>query len=276
MLCTDKETGIKYAAKVLSKARVVKEGKMKYVTSERNLLNMVSHEGIIKFAFSFTDEQRLYILLELAPNGMLLEYMQQPLSVEATAFYTAEIILALEHMHGKGIVHRDLKPENVLLSGQMHVKVTDFGTAKLLGAGPATTPSGKVIEERKNSFPGSEEYVSPELLGEADVTQASDLWALGVMVFQMLTGKVPFKGATQFLTFQKIQSGEVEFPADFPPKARDLVSKLLVLSPIDRLGADPSKGGYQALKDHPFFEGIHWDKIFETTPPELPVRRKID
>jgi 3-phosphoinositide dependent protein kinase-1 len=247
---------------------------MKYVVTERNLLAMTNHPGIIKIAFSFQDEQRLYLILELAPNGMLLDYIHgRCIDLEAVRHYMAEIVLALEHLHSKAIVHRDLKPENLLLDEKMHIKITDFGTAKWLKGPPPTSPSGAPLE-RKNSFPGSEEYVSPELLGEDEVTEASDLWALGVILYQLLVGKMPFKGATQFLTFQLIEAGEVAYPEGIDAQGKDLIAKLLVKDPSKRLGA--GEGGYDKLKAHPFFEGINWEWILTSKPPELPPRQKLD
>jgi len=109
--------------------------------------------------------------------------------------------------------------------------------------------------------------VSPEVLNsKGPCTRSLDLWALGCIIYQMLAGKPPFRGASEFLTFQLILSRQLEFPENFPPAAKDLVDKLLVLDPLKRLGAE----SYEEITKHPFFEGIDWDTLFQQTPPPLP------
>jgi 3-phosphoinositide dependent protein kinase-1 len=177
--------------------------------------------------------------------------------LEAARFYAAELVAALEYLHEKvRIIHRDLKPENVLFSESMHVKLTDFGTARKLKEGETRV--------RTASFLGTAEYIAPECLAEEpEVSRASDLWALGCIVYQMLTGTYPFHGETQFLTFEQVRSGEVIFPSRFPLQAKDLIKKLLTLNADERLGSS----SYADLKGHPFFEGIDWDNLATATPP---------
>eukprot|EP00163_Fabomonas_tropica_P004796 TRINITY_DN1424_c0_g1_i2.p1 TRINITY_DN1424_c0_g1~~TRINITY_DN1424_c0_g1_i2.p1 ORF type:complete len:225 (-),score=64.14 TRINITY_DN1424_c0_g1_i2:242-859(-) len=153
VLATKKDTGEKFAAKVLSKTRVIKENKMKYVTTERNLLNLMNHPNLIKLRFTFQDEQRLYFVMELAAGGELTDKLipDKPLPLDVARHYAAEILLGLEHMHSKNVIHRDLKPPNILLDKDGHVKITDFGTAKQLEKGQKSI--------RKSSFVGSAEYV---------------------------------------------------------------------------------------------------------------------
>lgn len=147
------------------------------------------------------------------------------------------------------IIHRDLKPENVLLSDTMHVKLTDFGTAKRLKEGEDRV--------RTASFLGTAEYIAPECLDEEPlVCRASDLWALGCIIYQMLSGSPPFHGDTQFLTFEQVKSGKISYPPHFPYHARLLIEKLLSIDPDGR----PT---YQEIKSHPFFAGIDFSKLAE-------------
>jgi len=161
-------------------------------------------------------------------------------------------------MHSKGIIHRDLKPDNVLLDPEYHTKITDFGTGKIIG---------KDERARSDSFCGTEAYVSPELLDENDpfASKSSDLWALGIIVYQLLTGKVPFKGETAYKTFESIKKGEFQFPVDYEisSNAKDFIKQLLTLKPEDRLGAI----SYESLKKHPFFNGIDFTKLHELESP---------
>lgn len=180
-------------------------------------------------------------------------------------------------MHSRGVIHRDLKPENVLLDERMHVKITDFGTAKILdppkrppqqdGEGNGVPVAGDPVEEvddsRANSFVGTAEYVSPELLTDKAACKASDLWAFGCMVFQLLAGRPPFKASNEYQTFQKIVNLDYEFPKGFPPVARDLVERLLVLDPTKRITIEH-------IKKHEFFEGVEWGrKLWRQKAPRL-------
>jgi 3-phosphoinositide dependent protein kinase-1 len=171
----------------------------------------------------------------------------------------------------------DLKPENILISAYGHIKVTDFGTAKILPSSPIkvrTNPPSNRANARpgrggsRKSFVGTAEYVSPEILRDQSASPASDLWAIGCILFQMLSGKTPFKGASEYLIFQAILKCELSFPDKFDAVARDLVCKLVRLEPGDRLGAGPE--GISALKEHPFFDGIDFRTLPQTPVPDIP------
>lgn len=187
------------------------------------------------------------------------------MSLESTAFYAGEIVLALEYLHTqKGVIHRDLKPENVLLSDTGHIKLTDFGTSKIVGV---------ARDARSNSFVGTAEYIGPELLqGDNRVAYKSmDLWSLGCVIFQMICGRPPFRGATEYLTFQKVTAGKIVYPTNFPEVARDLINKLCVIDPFARLGCD----NFADLKAHPFFASIKWDSLLQSNPIQLPYPEKL-
>jgi 3-phosphoinositide dependent protein kinase-1 len=156
-----------------------------------------------------------------------------------------------------------VEPENVLLNAHGHIVLTDFGTARLVDE-KADPVSGEV-NGRKDSFVGTAEYVCPELLQQKSTGYAMDLWSLGCLVFALLAGRPPFRGASQYLTFQKITAREFAFPEDFPEVAKDLVDQLLVLNPSDRLGA--GTGGYSKLKAHPFFASIDFENINNQVAP---------
>lgn len=148
----------------------------------------------------------------------------------------------------------------------MHVKITDFGTAKIT-AEEEVTVGDSPLKAKKGTFCGTVQYVSPEILKDEDCTEAADLWALGCIVYQMLTATHPFKAESEYLIFQKILKREFEFPDDFPYVARDLVDKLLQLDAMKRLGVGPC--GYKELKAHPFFDGIDFNNLKNQTPPSI-------
>lgn len=260
VLATEKTSKKQYAIKILDKRHIIREKKVQYVSREKEVLTRLDHPFFVKLYFTFQDKDNLYFGLSLAKRGELLDYLRKVGSFDenATQFYTAEIVLAMEYLHSKGIIHRDLKPENILLGEDMHIQITDFGTAKIIANG----------EDRANSFVGTAEYVSPELLQNKVAYKSSDLWALGCIVYQFLAGRSPFRAMNEYLCFQKITKLEYEIPEGFPDNATDLVTKLLVLDATKRLGCD-QMGGFGPLKAHIFFADTDWDKIPEQTPPKL-------
>ncbi|XP_065826916.1 putative 3-phosphoinositide-dependent protein kinase 2 isoform X2 [Oscarella lobularis] len=264
----DKKTGKEYAIKILEKKHIMKEKKVKYVSREKEVLSKLDHPFFVRLYFTFQDAERLYFGLSFAKRGEILPYIQRVgcFDVNCTQFYTAEIVLALEYMHGLGIIHRDLKPENVLLDENMHIQVTDFGTAKILDSGESDGASEG--ENRANSFVGTAEYVSPELLTDKAAQKSSDLWALGCILYQLLAGLPPFHAANEYQCFQKITKLDFIIPEGFPEDGADLVRKILVIDPTKRFGCEEC-GGYPALKAHSFYKGIKWETLHKQTPPSI-------
>jgi serine/threonine protein kinase len=265
LLATDKNTQRQFAVKVLDKRHIIREKKVKYVNIEKNTLNRLGkHDGIVHLFFTFQDESSLYFVLNYAPNGELLSLIKEhgTLNEETTKYYASQILDAIKYIHDNGVVHRDLKPENILLDTNMRIQVTDFGTAKLLDK----SANGQYPSDTKSkSFVGTAEYVSPELLNEKAVGKACDIWAFGCIVYQMIAGKPPFKATNEYLTFQKIVKLQYAFTAGFPMVVRDLIKKILVLNPKDRINI-------KGIQNHLFFSGIDFsnpkESIWNASPPE--------
>lgn len=271
-LCTLKtDKSQKFAVKVIHKELLIRYRKMATVKNERDALMMLKgHPNIISLHSTFQDQDNLYFVMEFAPNGALTQLMQKlgPSTIEVARFYTAEIVHALAFMHSKKILHRDVKPDNILLDESMHIKFTDFGTAKI---GTQTDEESDESEpdrqmRHKGTFVGTAAYVSPEVLNNQPASEVSDLWAVGCMLYQFLIGQPPFKGESEYIIFQKILTLAVDMPSRIPQSARDLIMRLLKINPIERIGYN----GYDEIRNHPFFEGIDWANISNTTPPSVP------
>ncbi|CAO3600542.1 unnamed protein product [Absidia cylindrospora] len=271
----DKKTDKRYAIKKLDKAHIVKNDKVKYVMVKRDALSRMSHQGIVKLYWTFADNRSLYYVLDLASHGELYTFIRQaaPFDIETARYYASEILLAVDHIHSKQVIHRDIKPENILLDDHMHIKIVDFGSAKILtediSSNQATDTKGT------RSFVGTAEYIAPELLRSDATTKEADWWAFGCILFQMLTGKSPFKAATEYLVFQKIKHLDYEFPADFSPEACDLIKQLLVPDPEHRLGSD-ALGGVDSIKSHAFFDGVDFGQVFSQPAPAMAQQYKVD
>lgn len=288
-LAKDIHSNKEYAIKVCDKRYIIREKKTEYVKREKEVLNMLAgaKHSFVRLFCTFQDLDRLYFVLSYAKNGELLPYITKvgSFDIECTKFYSAEILRGLEYLHGLGIIHRDLKPENILLDEKMHILITDFGSAKILKDEPeaasssqeATQQDEKKPEEvepqprtRRSSFVGTAQYVSPEVLTARTTSRASDLWALGCIVYQMVAGLPPFRSRSEYLIFQKVLTLNYEIPDGFCPLARSLVSQLLVVDPAQRLGAlDEHGAGYPSIRAHAFFHGVDFETLHEQTPPQI-------
>lgn len=195
-----------------------------------------AHPGVVRLHYTFKDDTSLYFVLDLAINGELLALIKKhgSFDVDSAKRYAAQLIDTVDFMHERGVIHRDLKPENILLDDDMRIKVTDFGSAKVLDLAELSankTQTGTEQdrqEDRKRSFVGTAEYVSPEVLRNEHASFAADIWAFGCIVYQMLAGRPPFRGGTEYLTFQQVLKAEYEFPEGFDEQAKDLVQHVLV------------------------------------------------
>ncbi|KAJ3141384.1 3-phosphoinositide dependent protein kinase-1 [Physocladia obscura] len=258
---SEKATGRLFAIKILDQKFIIKEKKIKYVFIERDALNATNHPFIVKSATS------LYFAMEFVPNGDLLELMKtRVFSPEAIKFYTAEIIVAVDYLHSCGILHRDIKPENILISVGYHIKLCDFGSAKLPPKpGDSQHPLSSPSEQSSSaSFVGTAEYCPPELLSERAASPASDIWAIACIFFYLHLKKPPFKGGNDYQTFQKILALQYELPETFDAEGRKLIERVLLLDPTAR-------ASIAEIKLMAYFETIKdWNTLHLQDAPELP------
>eukprot|EP00238_Polyblepharides_amylifera_P003042 CAMPEP_0196587694 /NCGR_PEP_ID=MMETSP1081-20130531/58313_1 /TAXON_ID=36882 /ORGANISM="Pyramimonas amylifera, Strain CCMP720" /LENGTH=222 /DNA_ID=CAMNT_0041909945 /DNA_START=130 /DNA_END=795 /DNA_ORIENTATION=+ len=207
------------------KADIMRLRQVDHVLNEKRILTQLAHRNIIHLAATFNDKTHIYLLLEYVTGGELFYLLRKSVrfSDRTAAFYAANIVHAFEHLHSQRIVYRDLKPENVLVADNGYLKLADFGFAKLIGS-------------KTHSICGTPEYIAPEVISNKGHGLEVDWWALGILIYEMLTGKTPFQDQDRNSLYKQIIEEEVVYPHHVGTIAKDLISKLLVLDPSKRLG----------------------------------------
>ncbi|CAI5735833.1 unnamed protein product [Hyaloperonospora brassicae] len=168
---------------------------------------------------------------------------------DRTRLYTAEVALAIRHLHQNNIIYRDLKLENVLVDSDGHVALTDFGMSK----------ENMPEKGRTSTFVGTYQMMAPEVFSGKSYSRAVDWWALGVMVYEMIDGRTPFNAKTNRLIKERIVNVDLKFSPRFTEDAKDFVSKLLTKNEAARLGS--GEHGFEQIKRHPWFKGLDWDRV---------------
>ncbi|XP_074189915.1 ribosomal protein S6 kinase alpha-2 isoform X3 [Rhinolophus sinicus] len=256
------DAGQLYAMKVLKKATLKVRDRVRS-KMERDILAEVNHPFIVKLHYAFQTEGKLYLILDFLRGGDLFTRLSKEVmfTEEDVKFYLAELALALDHLHSLGIIYRDLKPENILLDEEGHIKITDFGLSK----------EAIDHDKRAYSFCGTIEYMAPEVVNRRGHTQSADWWSFGVLMFEMLTGSLPFQGKDRKETMALILKAKLGMPQFLSMEAQSLLRALFKRNPCNRLGAGID--GVEEIKRHPFFVTIDWNKLYrkEIKPPFKPA-----
>nr|XP_043886898.1 ribosomal protein S6 kinase alpha-2 isoform X2 [Solea senegalensis] len=256
------DRGHLYAMKVLKKATLKVRDRVRS-KMERDILAEVNHPFIVKLHYAFQTEGKLYLILDFLRGGDLFTRLSKEVmfTEEDVKFYLAELALALDHLHSLGIIYRDLKPENILLDDEGHIKITDFGLSK----------EAIDHDKRAYSFCGTIEYMAPEVVNRRGHTQSADWWSFGVLMFEMLTGSLPFQGKDRKETMALILKAKLGMPQFLSPEVQSLLRALFKRNPANRLGAGPD--GIEEIKRHRFFASIDWNKLYkkEVRPPFKPT-----
>ncbi|XP_016372251.1 ribosomal protein S6 kinase 2 alpha-like isoform X6 [Sinocyclocheilus rhinocerous] len=256
-----------YAMKVLRKATLKVRDRVR-TKMERDILADVNHPFVVKLHYAFQTEGKLYLILDFLRGGDLFTRLSKEVmfTEEDVKFYLAELALGLDHLHGLGIIYRDLKPENILLDEEGHIKLTDFGLCK----------EAIDYEKKAYSFCGTVEYMAPEVVNRQGHTHSADWWSFGVLMFEMLTGSLPFQGKDRKETMNLILKARLGMPQFLSAEAQNLLRALFKRNPTNRLGSGPD--GAEEIKRHSFFMTIDWNKLFrrEIKPPFKPAVARPD
>ncbi|WPK24277.1 hypothetical protein PUMCH_001544 [Australozyma saopauloensis] len=237
LLGVHQTTGQKAAVKVVSKSelgddhgaqRLGQDGGLPYgIEREIIIMKLLTHPNVLRLYDVWETSKALYLVLEYVEGGELFDLLVErgPLHEQEAVKYFRQIILGTAYCHALGICHRDLKPENLLLDASLNVKLADFGMAAL-------ESNGKLLE----TSCGLPHYAAPEIvLGLKYHGAASDVWSCGVILFALLTGRLPFDDENIRNLLLKVQAGNFEMPADLSPEAQDLIWRMLTVDPSDRI-----------------------------------------
>ena len=258
-LVRHKKTGDCYALKAVSKYRVYRTGQEEHIINEKRVLTMLDSPFCIKLYATFKTEMAIYFLTEVVMGGELFTVLRynRKFDKHATRFYCGCVVMALEHLHSMDIIYRDLKPENLLLNSKGYLQLTDFGFAKK--------------RNTTSTLCGTPEYLAPEVIHGWVSSFATDWWALGVLLFEMVVGHAPFEDDEHMKMYEKILEHDPDLTDVVNSKLRHLIEKLLEKIPYKRLGS--GAGGANQVKNHPFFKGkLRWQDLAEQKldPPYKP------
>ncbi len=236
--------------KILRKTHLLQRGQIERTKTERKVLAMADHPFIMKLHFAFQSNEKLFLVLDYCAGGELFFHLSRHrrFSEKWTRFYTAELLLALGHLHSHGIIYRDLKPENVLLDSDGHVKLGDFGLAKTGINHPFQGAVSRV---------GTPEYMAPEILQQQGHGFCVDYWGLGMLTFEMMTGLPPWYTTDRQKLFKRLIHAPLDIPSFFSPHAISFVSSLLQRDPKSRLGVR----GNNTVVSHDFFRRLDFKAL---------------
>lgn len=249
-----------FALKSVPKAKLSNSDLRESLLLERQILGLLNHAFILKSIKSFEDAHHLYSLTEFVRGSDLFAVLRQiGLLGDADAkFYTASLILVLEHLHERSIVYRDLKPENIIVDHQGYVKLIDFGTAR-------------IISDRTFTLLGTPHYMAPEVILGKGYDCLADYWSLGVMLYEFVCGMVPFGDDLRnpYDVYESVLSGQLLYPryTQVPFPSQSLVEQLLSKHPPSRLG-----GSSTNIKHHKWFRSFDWEGLTDQAikPPVVP------
>ena len=262
-----KLTNVTYAVKVMSKYKIISNSLESSILFENKFLQAAEHPFICNAYFGYQDNFNLYLGLEYRSSTNLRKvlYDSYSLNEKTVVFIISCIILALEYLHCNNILHRDIKPENIIIDYTGYIKLTDFGI------------SSELVNNKCSLITGTPQYMSPEVLFGDNHSFTSDFYSVGVITYELLTGKLPYEGNTKLDIIKEITNKTINIDGiKASPELKDLLIGLLDINHTKRIGF---KNGINQIKQHPVFtirHSIDWRKLYnkEIIPSFIPNLNK--
>ena len=235
----DKKTKEKVAIKILEKKKILDKEDEIRIKREIEILRNSHHINVIRARKILEDSENIYIIMEYCEKGDLFEHIVDEVCLDEkeAAYYFYQLINGLESLHKNGIVHRDLKPENLLINKNNILKIIDFGLSNYYENNKfLSTPCGSPC------------YAAPEMLCGKNYDGISvDIWTTGIILYALLCGCLPFDNEDRNILYKKIMKGKITYPENLEKDAIDLIKKILVINPKERISI-------KNIKKHPFYQ----------------------
>lgn len=257
-LCKHKTTNAIYAIKQIDKTNKNNDLGAPYFRREIEIMYKINHPNIVKLFGHFEDNQACYFIMDYIPKGNLYTLLGKQKSkcfdTAKVASFMKDLISAVYYIHNMNppIVHRDIKPENILISDDGRVKLTDFGWSNYIE-----------YFQIRSTFCGTPLYLAPEVIKQTGHDKSVDIWCIGALIFELLTGRCPFNGQTDNILYENILKNKMDWPKDINLEAKNLISRILKTDPKDRISLN------EMLK-HPFFtKNVENPEEFLFKPSEI-------
>ena len=220
-----------FCIKILDKHEIAEQKLIAQLNQEIEIMYKIEHPHSITLINHFEDDDKIYMIMNIAAKGTLFSYLKEnhKLNEKTAAQLFRETLSIVKYLHSfePKIVHRDIKPENLLLDEDMRIKLCDYGCACYFTS-----------DSKLKTYCGTPDYVSPEMLRKVGYDEKIDIWALGVLLFEMLAGYAPFSANSKEDLYSNVLKVKINWPNDFPPLAKDLVMKILRFEPSERISID--------------------------------------
>jgi cGMP-dependent protein kinase len=242
-----------FALKCIQKTRVVQYGQQRHIMDEKNILSKIQSTFILALHKTFKDNKFVFLLTDAYLGGDLWAVIYSnrgPFSDAVARFYVACVVEAFEYLHKRHYCYRDLKPENLMVDNNGYLRVVDLGFAKQVPPGKKTW-----------TFCGTPEYIPPEIISNSGHNIAADYWSLGILVFELLARRTPFRAKDDLAIYEGILRGiqSIQFPSKMSRKAQSIIKSLCRHDPSERLGYQ--KGGVGDIRKHRWFQGFDWQGL---------------